>query len=349
MKRFAALLAVSFPLVICSLVNAEWRPSSKEGWIRWYEDGKHTYSMNLKTQTVLKRNGKGYVQSDINSLPKDAVRELSGSLKIAERQRATASPTRPASQPFRPQQQTLREEDLKRLAASICPEEATSRCLGMLAAFNALTWNESCCIAAKERLTREEYFALANFCLHGQFGKTGWATDYGPYFLVEQDHKDADEFVRSAYFLYDALNGAKRDGDETITRNFRERLGKDPDTVSKTGASYQAWVAELRRYRRDGATKHNRPYVVETAQPSLRTRVPAAGNRYRVGDKVCNPGFLRTWEGTITKVDGDVHHIRMDYVNRKLNKKLFESLEYSFVLGEFKPCVNRSINSLLSR
>lgn len=76
MMRFATLFTFSFALVLCAVVNAEWRPSSKAGWLRWYENGKHSHSMNLKTRTVLKRNGKGYVKSDIESLPKDAASEL---------------------------------------------------------------------------------------------------------------------------------------------------------------------------------------------------------------------------------------------------------------------------------
>jgi len=85
MHRTAQLLVLTLVVSICSTAAAEWRKSTKEGWIRWHEDGKHLYSLNIETQGVLrvvvKEGKKTYEKGTFKDLPVKAVRELATAIK----------------------------------------------------------------------------------------------------------------------------------------------------------------------------------------------------------------------------------------------------------------------------
>ena len=85
---------------------------------------------------------------------------------------------------------------------------------------------------------------------------------------------------------------------------------------------------------------------IENLRKAANAQDEKAGS-VKKGDKVCNPGFLRKWEGTVTEVNGTSYMVRMDYVVDSYKKTYTIKSEYKLLDGELKPRVNQSIDSFL--
>ncbi len=263
-----------------------------------------------------------------------------------------------------PLDRKLSKDELWAMSKKVFPPDLPKYSFGKLAAFSSVIWTNHVFHLAGKTLTEDEFQAMACFCVHNYF-QPGGRWNHHPYSIdltkLNMD-RDFEQAVNGRMALYndimDFLIKQRKLFDEVKHKVYQQYCDPKEIKEEQHPCTADTLVKELERYRKHGALANNRPELPpEEILPGNKQFVRYALSNYRVkvgedfkaGDKICNPGSILFWKGTITKVNGDRYQVRIDYHNDlgPIRSKYRRNTEVSLLREEFVRLTRESIRSLI--